>query len=147
MMEVQKRVRHRSKICAMYRPSGKQVRLGRSGRRGGSVSHQPRGLPKWPTVPRRSRVGQKKPRAKLGTDLEFVQTQILLEAKDQLEVRKATGAPKMRITLFDGSSMGTIQKVLEQDIGMHDVFVGVEHLQKGYELQESLDKVGKKAFR
>ena len=37
------------------------------------------------------------------------------------------GPQDLRITLFNGSSMGTIQRVLEQDGGRHDVFVGVEH--------------------
>ena len=38
--------------------------------------------------------------------------------------------------------MGTIQRVLEQDIGMHDVFVGVEH-----RLRRSLNKLGKKGLK
>ena len=51
--EVHKRLANRSKICAIFRPSCKQGRLGRSGRSGRSASHQPHGLPKWPTVARR----------------------------------------------------------------------------------------------
>ena len=41
------------------RPIGKQRRLGRSVRSGGSASHQPHGLPKWPNPARRLRVAQK----------------------------------------------------------------------------------------
>ena len=48
-------------------------------------------------------------------------------AKGSLAVQKAQGPNILTITLFSGFSMGTIQKVLEQDIGMHDVLVGVKH--------------------
>ena len=43
--------------------------------------------------------------------------------------------------------MGTIQKVLEQDIGVHDVFMGVEHCPRGDELQENFNKLGRKGSK
>ena len=58
------------------------------------------------------------------------------EGKDQRDVQTAKGSSKLRITLFNGSSMGTVQRVLEQDIGMQDVFVGVERRLRGGELRE-----------
>ena len=50
------------------------------------------------------------------------------EAKDLLEVQKAKGPIKFENHFFQwGLPWETIQRVIEQDVGMHDVFVGVEH--------------------
>ena len=37
--------------------------------------------------------------------------------------------------------------MLEQDIGMHDVFVGVEHCLRGDELQQSANELGGKGYK
>ena len=68
------------------------------------------------------------------------------EARDLREVQKAEAQYFLRITLFNWSPMGTMQRVLEHDIGMHDVFVVVEHRQLGDEQESSikLDKKGNK---
>ena len=50
----------------------------------------------------------------------------LQEAEDQLELQEAEASIFLRTTLFNGSSMVDIQRVLEQHIGMHHVPVGVE---------------------
>ena len=43
--------------------------------------------------------------------------------------------------------MGTILRVLEKDVGMHDVFVGVEHRFRSDDLQECLIILARGAVR
>ena len=64
------------------------------------------------------------------------------ESKYQLEVQKLR-AHIFENPLFNGSSMGTIQRVLEQGIGIHEVFGRVEHRLRGDELQERSNKLCK----
>ena len=46
---------------------------------------------------------------------------------ETLRLSKPEGPTKLSHSVPNGSSLGTIQRVLELDTGMHDVFVGVEH--------------------
>ena len=91
-----------------------------------SASHRPHGLSKWPNVARRSQnaAGQLKTSGKYG----------------RLRAIKFEGRS------VNGFSIGTMLTVLEQDVGMLNVF-GVDHPLKSDELQESSNKLGNKGCK
>ena len=68
------------------------------------------------------------------------------ELRVRWQYKRAKGPFVLRITLFNGSSFGIIQSVLEQDVVMHDVLVGVEHRLRSNDLQECLKFLSWKGF-
>ena len=68
------------------------------------------------------------------------------DAEDLQEFKKSRGQNKLRITLVNGSSIGIVQRVIGQDIGMHDVILGVEHRSGSDELQDGKIILARRVF-
>ena len=105
--------------------ASRQGGLGRSGWSGRSPSHEHQQLQRQ-TVAGGLRFCLKV-KGKAQTRIKGSCCATMEGAKGPLAVTKAEGPKLLTITLFNESPMGTIRGVLEQYIGMRDVFVGVEH--------------------
>ena len=117
---LQKELGNRSKMCSIRQPSGSRGRLGRawleweksqsSTSRASQAANRCQNINGW---------SESQLQSSARTNCSCTETK--LEAKNQQGTQQAKGPTHLSITIFSGSSTGFFQRVLEQDIEMHDV--------------------------